>query len=400
MIHYAIDSQSNKIKLVSCENDGSVTEINQLNSISEIPIISKKDKLIAVLSGDQVLIHQIKLPRMSASKLLKAIPFALEEYCSQPIEKYHFALGEKSLDNEYVVASILKSHFDDFYHRFKVANRLPDIIIPEFMILPHAQNTWKIFVGDDHTFIRINSFFGFSCDPSNIDFLINKALSEQQQIPEEIFIYRNNDFSLQLKKIDHKKPKLKYLGNDAMIYNNFQSNDFLSFTSPSYPAEKKGRLFFNRWKHSVSISIMLLAATIFIKFTNLTILQHRVSALKQQQQKIYEQIFGPNEKTLYNPQSVTQRLSQLSSYRKQHQFSNIVVKLSIIFSKFQEIMVDFLSYNNNKLILKIHSTQLSKIQKLTHLLTSQGLTIQQRQLIHHKNKTFVELIIYENQMAE
>ena len=63
-------------------------------------------RVVVFVSGVEVVLTDVALPNMNKQKLLKAIPFALEEQLASDVEDNHFAMGDRQQEDKVNVAIV------------------------------------------------------------------------------------------------------------------------------------------------------------------------------------------------------------------------------------------------------------------------------------------------------
>ena len=75
-------------------------------------------RVVVLVSGADGLLTRVSIPGSSRQKLLRAVPYALEEQLSEDVDNLHFALGTTLEDEGWPVAVIRKQFMDELTAEF------------------------------------------------------------------------------------------------------------------------------------------------------------------------------------------------------------------------------------------------------------------------------------------
>jgi len=72
-------------------------------------------RVIVMVSAFDVLLTEIDLPAMNRQRLVKAVPFALEEQVAADVDDLHFALGQREDDQDLACAVVERNIADAWF---------------------------------------------------------------------------------------------------------------------------------------------------------------------------------------------------------------------------------------------------------------------------------------------
>lgn len=111
-------------------------------------------RLVFVVPGEEVLVTQVDIPVKGASKVLKAVPFALEEQLVGDVDGQHFAISRKSGDNRYGVAIVSRETIDGWMAKLAEQGLEPDELVPESLGVPWHDEQSTLLLADGEIAIR------------------------------------------------------------------------------------------------------------------------------------------------------------------------------------------------------------------------------------------------------
>src|SRR5262245_53754069 len=77
-----------------------------------IKIAKTIQKIIVLVPGEDVLLIQVQLPKMSKARLAKAIPYALEDQITEDPDNLHFAISKVKENGLIAVAVVNKKRMN------------------------------------------------------------------------------------------------------------------------------------------------------------------------------------------------------------------------------------------------------------------------------------------------
>ncbi len=150
---------------------------------------SKDDDAIGVIvPAHPILLTEAVLPRLSAYRLQKALPFALEEQVLDPLELLHFAHGPETA-GALPVAIVKKEELEQWLLVLENQGIHPDWLSSAIFTVPYEEKQWQVQILDDTALVRTGLYAGFSTERANLDTLLNLKLQEEKQGAEKEVIY-------------------------------------------------------------------------------------------------------------------------------------------------------------------------------------------------------------------
>lgn len=149
-----------------CLSDGIGRPTVQIDSFEAILQTAAGKDCILLVPSDEVVLAEVSLPIRQRSKLLQAVPYALEEQIAEDVEKLHFAIAEKQANGKTAVFAVSHHRMQQWMSVFESAGITPKAIIPDILCLqgPVDDMHWAALVEGAHTIVRTGQTQGFTCD--------------------------------------------------------------------------------------------------------------------------------------------------------------------------------------------------------------------------------------------
>jgi general secretion pathway protein L len=128
--------------------------------------------------GAEVLLTEAELPTRNRQRLLKALPYALEEHLADDVDALHLAVGAGRAGGRVAVAAVARARLDGWLAALQGAALEPAQVVPETLALPLAEGEWRVLVEGDQALVRSGPQTGFAADRENLPALLRAALEE------------------------------------------------------------------------------------------------------------------------------------------------------------------------------------------------------------------------------
>lgn len=133
-------------------------------SLEEIARLCRGQRVVALMPGTSVTLHQVQVPARSTSEIRMAVPFALEEQLAGKVEGLHFAIGPKGADGMVPVAVMNGEALRAFLKPLQDAGIAPDAVLPEPLALPWTDGTRSVLIDHGNAIVRTAVTGGFAIE--------------------------------------------------------------------------------------------------------------------------------------------------------------------------------------------------------------------------------------------
>ena len=156
------------------------------------------DSCELVLSADQCLAVQARLPKGVRRDDAKLIGYAVEEHLVGDIQNEHVVAGERAADGSATVWVIAKARLASLLTALKQLGRIPRRAYSELQLVPVTAGAWSIAIHGDSGFVRFPAQPGFAFDvtqrepPAEIRIAVQSARAAGE-LPNELAAYCARD---------------------------------------------------------------------------------------------------------------------------------------------------------------------------------------------------------------
>mgnify|MGYP000126643537 CR=1 FL=1 len=124
-----------------------IIHYSKIGEFSQEILENTKDVVIAI-DSHSFSAHSVTLPRMSHSKAVKAIPFALESQLLDDVDLLKFVITKSLIQNTWDVLVISKEILKEIEKKLLKVKCRPVAILPNFILLPFSEGSVHYFEKD------------------------------------------------------------------------------------------------------------------------------------------------------------------------------------------------------------------------------------------------------------
>ena len=131
-------------------------------------IVAAADEVRVLVPVEDVLLAHVELPQIGTAKLLRVLPFALEDQVLDAVESLHFALGPALQDGRHAIAVVACDKLDGWLARLREAGVVADVLLPDALALPLDGEAATLLLEDGRGVVRLGTTQGFACDAEQL----------------------------------------------------------------------------------------------------------------------------------------------------------------------------------------------------------------------------------------
>jgi len=377
LIHYNInDPQQATWSL--CNDTGELTGKISTNSLDEISETSQKHTAVVLLNSQCLHINQIKLPTQNSQKMLKAIPYAIEEFIAEDIENFHFVITKNKNSDLTSVVGIEKQTLKNIISQFEQANITVEKIIPDAICLAANENQWACLNYQNNTYLQTDTLNGFVLPNEILQYtLTNKLSDESLTTPEKILFFSEQENNtvfdeLSLENItdnnEIEKINIVYNTHPLVVFcGQYKQALSLNLLQHAFKPKRQSSGHWQHWKLAASLAVIWLLLNLgFTEFQHSQLKDENIIT-RAKIEKIYKKAF-PKSRKIINPRvQMEQKLNELKSGTAGNN-NGLIYLLAESFGSLnpnkQSVTIQSLTFRNNRIDIGLDSTNLQAIENL------------------------------------
>ncbi len=353
---------------------GKVSQSAYQDSLQGLSQFAQGKQVVVILPGEDILFLSVVLPKLSYSKLLRVLPFALEEQLTTEVENLHFALGEKTAENEWLVAIVAKEKMQQWLALLNEEQIEPTLFISSLHTLPVKENTVTAYLHNEMAYVRINKHQAFACDRSNL----RAALSNLTASNLEVCNYTQTLCSHELPK-DWQITESQ-LPQEAMLESMSQGLSYasLNLLQGNYAVKSSG-IEHNRLRKLLVFSSVAFISILFLyPLISYFILSQQVRQVENEINQIYKYHFPQAKRVVAPKMRLKEKRQKLLSSAGENRFLVALSKIGKNLHAVSGIKLTRFDFQNNQLIIYIVASNTQDFSAFTDNLTKQGLSFKQQ----------------------
>jgi general secretion pathway protein L len=332
-------------------------------------IISATRRVVVLVPGAEVSLLEARVPGRNRQRLLRAIPFALEEQLATEVEALHFALGTVQEGDRYPVAVVNRSQMDDWAELLRDNGIHAHQLVPELLAVPSADG-WSILPDGDTVLVRSGDHSGFVADIDNLPVMLS-LLRMKEQAPETAQVFGTTALDLEgveVEAVEGRELPLEILARG------WAHGPVINLLQGAYSRREEWGRLLRPWKASAALllaGILLAGVTTGINYFHLSKQREQLSA---EIEAVYRKAF-PQAKRIVNPRAqMEQQLKQLqrSLGAGDFDFMAMFAETADVVRSAQGINVRGASYRDGRLDLDLQADSLQLLDSLKQSLISSG----------------------------
>jgi general secretion pathway protein L len=353
---------------------GEVTSKLTRGELSQASELAKQHRVVVLLDNTLVHINSVSLPTQNQQKLLRAIPFALEEDIADDIEDMHFVAAKTVKDEATAVAGIHRNVLDNILATLTQAGIQADAIIPDCLCLAASSSQWCALFHDEQVNLQTDTLLGNEFDAGLFDTILTAALNDESKTrPAKLLLFTKEGEqipevnALQAADENIEVINVQYNTHPIVVYaGHYRQALALNLLQHDYKPQKAGTISWRRWRMAASLALIWLVLSLGISGYKLQQLKQQNNALQAEIIKIYKSAF-PKSKRIVNARvQMEQKLKQLNAggAGASNSMVGLIARSAQALSSNQAVTLRTISFRNNRLDLAVNSKDLNALQKL------------------------------------
>lgn len=351
--------------------------------LDSLPPLSPGTRVVALVPAGRVLVTRVQLPTRTRNQTLQALPYALEDLVTEPVEALHFALGRRDGSGRWVVAVTSRADLESWLERLGSAGQRPDRMVSEIHLAPGGEEEWSALCLGGEALVRTGPATGFGCERENLDLLLAGALQEisAEERPARIRLLGCT-----------AGPTLTRMASEleTEIGEEETPMPFSALTAGGLPGEAID-LLQGEYSRSQSIATMIrawalpmgLLASLGVVWAAGQYLEYRThldraQALQEEIEQLYRQAFPGEHKVVDVRKQVEPKLAALRKGAGGGGFLPLLGRIAPLLKGAEVSRVNGISYRNGQLDLDLTLRDLPALDSLRDALQQRGLEVEIR----------------------
>jgi general secretion pathway protein L len=362
------------------DSDGTTTGVVRSGTLAEASIEANGQRVVALIPGIDCLLTEATIPgRSNRQKLLRAVPYALEEQLSDDVEDLHFALGPAQEAGRYPVIVVSIERMNAFLESFRSAGIEVAQLLPDVLAVPCQAGRTCVLVDGDMALVKTGPVSGFGVDVENLELFFpdtgtGDESADTQPAPVRLYV----EAGAEVPDLPLADVEVDYYNGDALaLLVQGLGAASIDLLQGAYSRTQEWGRIWRPWRATAA----LLLAGILLSNVAMGIDYYRLGKVQEtlntRMEEIYRQVF-PDTKRVVNPRvQMQQQLDQLQ--RKQGgggEFMDLLARSGEVLRNAKDIELSGASYRAGRLDIDLTATSLQVLDQLKQTLAGQGLVVE------------------------
>jgi len=377
LIHYNIE-QPQRATWSLCNDAGELTGKITTCSLDEISENAGSHRIVVLLNSQCLHINQVKLPTQNLQKMLKAIPYAIEEFIAGDIENFHFVIAKNKSSDLTSVVGIEKSTLQSINQVFQKANINVEKIIPDALCMAANETQWVCLNYLNNTYLQTNTQYGIVLPNEILQYtLTNKLADKSLNTPEKILFFSEQHSNYAFDSIpfeeiigdnDIEKLSVVYNTHPLVVFcGQYKQAASLNLLQNKFKPKQQSSGHWRHWKLAASLAAIWLMLNLGLTGYKYSQIKDENIITKAKIEKIYKKAF-PQSKKIINPRvQMEQKLKELKS-GSGNTNNGLIYLLAESFgtlgSNNNNITMQSLTFRNNRMDIGLDGNNLQSIETL------------------------------------
>jgi general secretion pathway protein L len=338
--------------------------------VPDAGIIAGATRVVVLVPGTEVFIGDARVPGRNRQRVLRAVPYALEEKLADDVESMHFALGPVQNIDHYPVVAVERAKMDAWGALLREQGISATQWLPDVLALPAAEEGWSVLVDADSVLVRNGEYAGFVVDMESF-YTLFSLFHAREQAPQRARVLGSTVLDLQdveTEFVDQRQQALEVLAQgwaQGPVINLLQG--------PYSRSQEWGRLL-RPWRASAALLLVGLLVSGVTTGVDYYRLSREQAQLRTDIEAAYRKAF-PQAKRIVDPRrQMEQQLSQLqrSAGGGNTDFLFMLAETAGVLRATQGINIQGASYRDGRLDLDLQADNLQILDQLKQSLAASG----------------------------
>ncbi|MGB0956544.1 MAG: type II secretion system protein GspL [Panacagrimonas sp.] len=344
--------------------DGTAQDAPARLSWSELPQWANGRRVVALVPTPVIRLSSVELAARQRSKVLQAVPFALEEQLAEDVDGLHFAVGDAPADGRYPVVVIASHWMDAWLAQLQQAGVRAEAFIPEVLALPWREDddAWHAVHDGDQIIVRHQAWNGFCCDPADLASYLQ--LGAEQQPPKlRLFLCDGiqPDVSGAASPVDLLPMRANLPAGLGRVMRPDQSINLLQ---GAYSQSQNLQKLWRPWRFAAALALILALVSGIGLLVDSIRLRNAVEAQDQANLARFQQLFPSQTRVVDLRAQLDQQLRAANGGGDTHQLFALLGSLSRGLKENQGLALKGLQYRQGAVFVSMTGSDLQALERL------------------------------------
>jgi general secretion pathway protein L len=375
---------------LTLDESGAPTPTRQRGSLSLAAAVWRSGRVVVLAPSAQILLAEPQLPPGSGAKLVRAVPFALEEQLTEDVDQLTFAVGRRRGAGGTPVAVVSRSVLQAWLAALSAAGLAPNAVYPDISLMPENPSQTILWLEKERLAVRRPGALPFAVELSPVKEALVVAgviadpldSAAEPKLKENAILYVTREdwirvqaqFEELLEEFASLKVQLLPDGPLPWLARGIQSSDAVNLLQGEFSRTTDYGVRWRQWRLPAALAVALLMIHLTAQALQLRHAKHESAALDGEISQVFSSAMPGDAIT--NPRRQMQ--SRLERIRKSgggpQYFLRALQTLAGALAVTPNTTISALSYRDNSLDMTVNAPSLGALSQLTQFVGKEGLS--------------------------
>jgi general secretion pathway protein L len=336
--------------------------------------------VIVIVPSEEVFITSVSLPGKNRKKLLRAVPYAIEDQLVDDIETLHFALSQNRSNGRFIVSAVEERMIEYWDTSLKSAGIFAETMIPDVLALQASEDSWTVMLEATRALVRSPSGM-FCSDIENLPLMLNNLyLSAADERPGQVVVHDCSKAS-HMTTLKALCPDIEFNvvecvnGPFGIFAEQYRPDTTVNLYQGEYKRQQGIGRHLKPWIPAAALFAVWIGWQLVVNIMALIDLDNKSEILTEQMRQVYKTAFGPGKqpKSYQLRSSMESRMNVILAKQGQSEGSlqEMLVKTAPILKNVSGAQLEGLRYKNGRLDIDLIVKKSSDVDPLKEKIQSQ-----------------------------
>lgn len=336
-------------------------------------------RVVVLVPGIDCLLTQATVPGRNRQKLLRAVPYALEDQLIEDVENLHFALGPALPGGGYPVAVIAMHRIDAILEDCRNAGLEVYQLIPDLLMVPCADDALCVVIEEDMALVRSGPYSGFVVDAENLGLLLARLPQPAEDAPDRpLKVWMQaGEVMPDIGEFASGAEIVRYEDSALLLLAKGGRTPHIDLLQGPYSHGQEWGKLWRQWRATAALLLAGILISNLVTGVDYFRLRGEQQALNERMQTVFMEAF-PGTKRVVDPRvQMQQQLEQLQRRAGgSARFLNLLARSANILRSAQDIEISGASYRSGRLDVDVTAANLQVLDQLKQSLSASGLSVE------------------------
>lgn len=339
--------------------------------VPETGVVAGASRTVVIVPGSEVLLSEARVPGRNRQRVLRAIPYALEEQLASDVESLHFAIGPVQEEDSYPVAVVDRARMDSWSALLAEQHIVANQWLPEMLALPLTEAGWSLMVEGDSVLVRSGPWAGFASDLENFPALVSLFMS-REETPTQARLFGAGRVDVDGMEVEVVDPELQAL---EILGRGYIQGPVLDLLQGDYSRSEEWGRILRPWKATAALLLAGLLLTGVSAGVNYYRLSKQQEQLAAEIEAVYRETF-PKARRIVNPRAqMEQKLKELQRQAGgggHTAFLALLADVGRVIRSNKGVQIQGVTYRDGRLDLQLQADNVQLLDQLKQALVRDG----------------------------